>query len=245
MSGDTATPVALITGATGGIGSAVARRLHREGMRVVLTSSSSRTQGERLAKTLAPNASYVQGDLTDPADARKLVRAALSQFGRLDLLVNNAAAFAHIPHTDLAAATPEVWRRLLDVNVIGVWCTIEAARVALEDSCGHIVNITSLAGVRPMGASIPYAVSKAALGHMTPLLAKALGPSVRVNAIAPGFVATDRTSGWSEVLASVESSAPLRRAGTPEDIADAVVALHSATYVTGQTLAVDGGLSLL
>lgn len=112
-----AAPVALITGATGGIGSAVARRLHREGMRVVVSSSSSVTQGQRLADELVP-AAYIRADLTDPVQARHLVDETIKHFGQLDLLVNNAAAFAQIPHEDLEAVTPEMWRRLFDVNVI-------------------------------------------------------------------------------------------------------------------------------
>ncbi|EKT79997.1 SDR family oxidoreductase [Rhodococcus opacus] len=239
-----AAPVALITGATGGIGSAVARRLHREGMRVVVSSSSSITQGQRLADELVP-AAYIRADLTDPVQARHLVDETIKHFGQLDLLVNNAAAFAQIPHEDLEAVTPEVWRRLFDVNVIGAWCAIQAAQPALAAANGHIVNITSIAALRPMGASIPYAVSKAALGHMTALVAKALGPQVRANAVAPGLVITERTAEWAAARNEVEERAPLRRAGMPDDIADAVVALQNAPYVTGETIAVDGGLHLL
>jgi ketoreductase RED2 len=116
---------------------------------------------------------------------------------------------------------------------------------ALRDGGGAVVNVTSIAGLRPTGSSIPYASSKAALNHMTVLLAKVVGPEVRVNAVAPGLVATPWTSEWGALHDAVAQIAPLKRTGQPDDIAEVITAVASATYLTGQVIAVDGGLTLV
>ncbi len=150
-----------------------------------------------------------------------------------------------IDHNDIDAVTPEVWRQILDVNVIGTWLVTQAAVPALRESGeGSIVNITSLAGVRPTGSSIPYAASKAALNHVTLLLANVLGPAIRVNAVAPGLIDTPWTETWDDVRAVVRSMAPLQRSGQPEEVAAACLGLVRAPYVTGQVLVCDGGLHL-
>jgi ketoreductase RED2 len=177
--------------------------------------------------------------------AERLVDAAVGHYGRLDIVVNNAGTTAVIPHADLDAATPEIWETILRVNVIGPWNVVRAAAPHLRASGdGVILNITSLAGVRPVGSSIPYAVSKAALNHLTVLLANVLGPEIRVHAVAPGLIDTPWTEGWDEVRAAVRERAPLQRSGTPGDVADACVGLISARYATGQVLVVDGGVAL-
>ena len=128
----------------------------------------------------------MQGDITEPGVPERLVAAALERWGRLDTLVNNAGTTAVIPHHDLEAASVDVWRRIFEVNVFGTWAMTVAALPALREARGSVVNVASVAGVRPTGSSIPYAASKAALNHMTVLLAKVVGPEVRVNAVAPG-----------------------------------------------------------
>ena len=139
-----------------------------------------------------------------------------------------------IPHHDLDAATNEIWERILRVNVLGTWNVIHAAAPHLRASGdGVILNITSVAGVRPLGSSIPYAVSKAALNHLTVLLANVLGPEIRVHAVAPGLIDTPWTDGWDDVRAAVQERAPLRRSGTPEDVADACVALDRRSLRDG------------
>ena len=154
--------VALVTGSSSGIGAAVAAAFARQGAAVVVNSASSVTAGEEVAARL-PNATYVQADVSDAAAAAALVDAAVERFGRLDIVVNNAGTTAVIPHDDLEAATAEVWERILRVNVLGIWHVIRAAVPHLRATGdGVILNITSLAGVRPAGSSIPYAVSKAA-----------------------------------------------------------------------------------
>ena len=236
--------VALVTGSSSGIGAAIARRLAAEGAGLVVNSSRSVAQGEALAAELA-DAVYLQGDVRDEAQARALVDAAVGRWGRLDIVVNNAGWTQVVPHDDLDGATDEIWRRILDTNLLGPWYVTRAAVPALRaggDGC--VVNVSSLAGVRAAGSSLPYAVSKAALNHMTRLLAAVLGPEVRVNALAPGLVDTPWTEDWDELRAVVGRRAPLRRTGTPEDMADACLALVHARYVTGEVLVADGGLHL-
>jgi ketoreductase RED2 len=235
--------VVIVTGSSSGIGEAVARSFAAIGAGVVLNSSSSVTEGEAVAASL-PDAVYVQGDISDPDAARRLVDAALERWGRLDTLVNNAGTTAVIPHHDLEAATVEVWRRIFEVNVFGTWSMTLAAMPALQEAKGSVVNVASVAGLRPTGSSIPYAASKAALNHMTVLLAKVVGPGVRVNAVAPGLIATPWTADWDVVRGFVEAVAPLKRVGQPEDVAEVVLSLAQSAYVTGQIVAVDGGLSI-
>ncbi|MER5205681.1 SDR family NAD(P)-dependent oxidoreductase [Streptomyces sp. NPDC002825] len=239
--------VALVTGSSSGIGAAVARRLADAGYRVVVNSGRSVEAGQALAAEL-PDAVYVQADVSDETQAARLVAAAVEAYGRLDLLVNCAGTTRFIPHDDLEAASPEVWRHLYDVNVIGVWQTVTAAVPHLRKTRGNIVTISSQAGVRPGGSSIPYSVSKAAVNHMTKLLAKTLGPDIRVNAVAPGLIDTpwfDGVEGADAAKEHVAGVVPLRRVGRPEDIAGAVFDLAHASYITGEILLVDGGGHLL
>ncbi|MFI8765922.1 SDR family NAD(P)-dependent oxidoreductase [Streptomyces sp. NPDC053792] len=239
--------VALVTGSSSGIGAAVARRLADAGFRVVVNSARSVEAGKALAAEL-PDAVYVQADVSDETQATALVEAAVEAYGRLDLLVNCAGTTRFIPHDDLEAASPEVWRHLYDVNVIGVWQTVTAAVPHLRKTRGSIVTVSSQAGVRPGGSSIPYAVSKAAVNHMTKLLAKTLGPDIRVNAVAPGLIDTpwfDGVEGAEAAREHVAGVVPLRRVGRPEDIAGAVFDLAHASYITGEVLLVDGGGHLL
>ena len=235
--------VVLVTGSTSGIGEATTRRFASLGDTVVFNSVRSVEQGERLAGA-TPRSSYVQGDIAIDADCERLIDEVLARHGRLDVLVNNAGTTRVIPHQDLEAASLDVWREIFEVNVFGTWNMCVHAMDALRAVRGAIVNVSSMAGMRPTGSSIPYAASKAALNHMTTLLAKVVGPDVRVNAVAPGLVDTPWTKDWDVVRGFVSAVAPLRRSGTPDDIADVIVSLASSPYVTGQVVVVDGGLSL-
>jgi NAD(P)-dependent dehydrogenase (short-subunit alcohol dehydrogenase family) len=235
--------VALVTGSSSGIGAEVARRLAADGFLVVVNSRASVEAGREVAAEIG--GSYLQADVGDEDAARGLVAAVLEQHGRLDVLVNNAGTTKVIAHPDLKAATPEVWRHLYDVNVIAPFVLVTAAEEALRAAQGCVVNVSSLAGVKPTGSSIPYAASKAALNHTTRLLAKALGPDVRVNAVAPGLVDTPWTADWDEIRSLVTAMAPMKRSATPADVAEVVMGLIRSSYVTGEVVVLDGGLSLL
>lgn len=235
--------VVAVTGSSSGIGAATARAFADAGASVLVNSARSVAEGEAVAASLR-DALYVQGDITDAGAPERLVAAALDRWGRLDTLVNNAGTTAVIPHHDLEAASVDVWRRIFEVNVFGTWAMSVAAMPALREAHGSIVNVASVAGVRPTGSSVPYAASKAALNHMTVLLAKVVGPEVRVNAVAPGLVDTPWTEDWDVVREVVRQVAPLKRSGQPEDVAEVVLALAQAAYVTGQVVVIDGGLSL-
>ena len=237
------TRVALVTGSSSGIGAEVARRLAQEGCSVVVNSRSSVAAGQAVADEIG--GTYLQADVAEPDTARRLVDCVLDLHGRLDVLVNNAGTTEVIPHADLAAATPEIWRRLYEVNVIAPFVLVTAAEAALRAAApGCVVNVTSLAGVRPVGSSIPYAASKAALNHTTRLLAATLGPDIRVNAVAPGLVDTPWTQDWDTVREFVHAQAPMRRSASPGDVAEVVVGLVRSSYVTGEVVVVDGGLGL-
>ncbi|WP_424210888.1 SDR family NAD(P)-dependent oxidoreductase [Streptomyces sp. BI20] len=241
--------VALVTGSSSGIGAAIARRFAAAGLKVVVNSARSHEAGARLAAEL-PDAVHIPADVSDPDAARALVADAVAHHGRLDVLVNNAGTTRFIPLDDLDAADADVWRDILDVNVIGTWQTTVAAVPHLRASGdGSVLNITSVSGRRAMGSSIPYAVSKAALDHMTRLLASRLGPEIRVNALAPGLIDTPWYAGeeeaWNGSRDWIEANTPLRRVGTPEDVAEAALHLVDARYTTGESLTVDGGRHLV
>jgi ketoreductase RED2 len=235
--------VAVVTGSSSGIGAAIASAFAATGSGVLINSARSVEDGQAIAASL-PDACYVQGDITDPDAPAQLVQAALERWGRIDTLVNNAGTTAVIPHHDLEAASVDVWRRIFEVNVFGTWSMTLAALPALRAAGGSVVNVASVAGLRPTGSSIPYAASKAALNHLTVLLAKVVGPEVRVNAVAPGLIDTPWTADWDLVRAGVEQVTPLKRVGQPEDVAEVVLALSRSAYVTGQIVAIDGGLSI-
>lgn len=236
--------VVIVTGSTSGIGRAIAQRCLANGWHTVLNSRSSSEVGAEMAAQ-HPNAIYVQGDIAIADDSARIVAAAMTTWGRLDALVNNAGTTEFIPHADIAAVTPEIWRRILDVNVVGTWAMIAAALPHLRAAQpGRIVNVASVAALRPVGSSIPYSVSKAALVQMTQLLAKALGPEVLVNAVAPGMIETPWTTTWSEARQDIEKVAPLRRVGTADEVAALCDFLLTATYTTGECVSIDGGIRL-
>ncbi|HVS67564.1 MAG TPA: SDR family oxidoreductase [Mycobacteriales bacterium] len=236
--------VALVTGSTSGIGKAVVERFVRDGLQVVINSARSVDAGQAMVAELgADRTHYVQGDIA--VDAQRIVDETIARFGRLDVLVNNAGTTVRIPHEDFETASPEVFRRLYDVNVVGTWQVTTAAIPHLKETgAGCIVNVTSLAGVRPLGSSIPYAVSKAAMNHLTLLLANVVAPEIRVNAVAPGLVDTPWTAEWKDLHEGIKFMAPMQRAAQPEDVAEVVATQISSTYVTGQVWVLDGGLSL-
>lgn len=235
--------VAIVTGSSSGIGERIAQRLSEGGAKVVVNSASSVEAGQKVSDALPGESIYVQADISDKDQCQALVDATVKAFGRIDVLVNNAGWTTLVPHGDLDALTDEIFLRTFQVNVFGTWFLTKAAMPHLRKSDdGNVINITSVAGVRPMGSSIAYSMTKAALNQMTHLLAKSHGP-VRFNAVAPGLVETPWTKDWQNQHAGVAAINPIKRSATPDDCAEATLAFVRNKYITGQVLVVDGGLT--
>ena len=235
--------VAIVPGSSSGIGERTAQRLAELGAHVVVNSASSVEAGQKVADSLPNGAIYVQADISDKAQCQKLIDTTIAKFGKLDVLVNNAGWTTLVPHADLDALTDEIFEKTFNVNVMGTWQLTKIAMPhLLKSQDGNVVNITSVAGVRPMGSSIAYSMTKEALNQMTRLMAKSHGP-VRHNAVAPGLVETPWTQDWATQHAGVAAIAPLKRSATPDDCAEAVLAFLRNKYVTGQIFVVDGGLT--
>ena len=241
--------VVLVTGSSSGIGEAIAERFAALGATVVVNSASSVQAGEAVAARLRADygvpASYLQADISDAEQARGLVADTVELHGGIDVLVNNAGWTTRVDHRDLEALTDEIFQRTFEVNVWGTWTVTKAAIPHLRASAdGNVVTITSIAGLRPVGSSIAYGMTKAALNHMTVMLAKAHGP-IRFNAVAPGLVETPWTKDWSDMHAGVAAVTPLQRSATPDDCAEAVLGLVRNRYTTGAVFVVDGGFTLV
>ncbi len=235
--------VALVTGSSSGIGEATAHALAADGAHVVVNSSSSVDAGRAVVAALATEGHYLQGDISDEVQCRELVAGTIERFGQLDILVNNAGWTTRVDHTDHEALTNEILFKTIEVNVYGTWWMCKAAMPHLKETEGCIVNVTSIAGLRPLGSSVAYGMAKAALNSLTEDLAKFHGP-VRCNAVAPGLVATPWTSDWDDLHAGISAVVPAKRSATPEDCAQAVMACITNTYMTGTILKVDGGTTL-
>ena len=243
---------ALVTGAASGIGFATARMLGQNGATVALNFLPDDSRGpEAIAKLTAEgiHALPAPGNVGIPGEAERMVTDAVAALGRLDLLVSNAGTPGtnrRIPPAELDAMTEEFWQKLLSINLLGVFRCAHAAAPALRAARGAIVNTASIAGLGRAGSSLAYGATKAGVVSMTQNLARALGPEVRVNAIAPGAVDSEWMVDWSEEerRRSVEN-AVLKRRGRPEDLAEVILFLgFGASMVTGQTIVVDGGLTL-
>jgi 3-oxoacyl-[acyl-carrier protein] reductase len=240
--------VALVTGAGTGIGRAVALRMARQGLSVAVNYSRSQSEAkETLAEVrrLGVRAEVYLCNVADDASVRMMVKQCREQLGGLDVLVNNAGTTHFIEHTDLEALTDKVWDDIMGVNLKGTFYCCRAALPILQERHGCIINVTSVAGLEGEGSSIPYAASKAALNCMTKSLARAFGPRVRVNAVAPGPVTTRWLAGKEARIARYVEQTPLGRAATPEDVAEVVEFLAlSGSLVTGQVMVVDGGRTM-
>ena len=240
--------VALVTGSGTGVGRACAVRFARLGYAVVVNYSRSEADAhETLALVEAAGAPALlcKADVSDARQVTEMVAAAEAALARLDVLVNNAGTTHFVPHRDLDALTDQVWHEIMGVNVLGTFYCTRAAMPLLQASGGSVVNVSSVAGLTGQGSSIPYCASKAAVNCMTQSLARAFGPGVRVNAVAPGPILTRWLDGREAHVAKFVEQAPLGRAATPDDIADAVVYLATGTALTtGQVLVVDGGRTM-
>ncbi|MEV0385101.1 SDR family oxidoreductase [Nonomuraea sp. NPDC050643] len=246
--------VAVVTGGGTGIGAAVAESLARKGAAAVVVnySRSSIAAQATVARLegLGCKAEAVAADVSDDAAVRRMAERVRADYGRVDALVCNAGTTKWVPFPDLDGLTDEVWRHIMGVNLMGAFYCARAFAPDLKAARGAIVNVASIAGLLATGSSMAYGVSKAALLQLTKDLALALAPEVRVNAVAPGIVATrwhiDRVGEqvFSEMAAKEKTKAPLRRTAQPEHIAQMVTALLEADMVTGEILVGDGGRHL-
>ncbi len=243
--------VAIVTGSGTGMGRSTALMLAERGCHVVINYTRSEAEARDTAAEVekrGARALLVRADISSDADCRSMVQQTLDRWGRLDILVNNAGTTVFVPHQNLDALTPEMFERILAVNVTGTFLMTRAAADALRASGqGAVVNVSSTAGVRGSGSSIPYAASKAAVINMTIALARVLAPQVRVNCIAPGFIDTRWLAGgygerFEAIREATKQQTPLKDAGQPEHMAQAVVSVITGMdWVTGQTIVVDGG----
>lgn len=234
--------VALVTGAGKRIGRAVALRLAREGADVVVHYRASQQEaantGAQIEK-LGRRAVALPADLRKVGEIQQLFQRAGEHFGRLDVLVNSAANFCA---AGLADTSEELWDTVLDTNLKSLFFCAQAAAPLLKQNRGTIINFGDIGGILAWPAYVPHCVSKAGVIMLTKCLAKALAPEVRVNAVAPGTISMDGDPGEWE--SDYIRRAPLRRTGTTEDVAEAVMYLVGASFVTGQVLILDGGRTL-
>jgi 3-oxoacyl-[acyl-carrier protein] reductase len=242
--------VAIITGASSGIGAASALELSKRGWSVVINYSKSAAEANEIAAKCT-DALVVAADVSDDAECRKLAQAALDKWGRIDALVNNAGTTKFVDHADLDGLTADDFLRIYRVNVVGPFQMTRACAPALKTTRGAVVNVSSVAAQLGIGSSIAYAASKSALNTMTYSLARTLGPEVRVNAVCPGYVDTPwhRNAFGAEranqVAAHYAAMVPLKDYARPEDVADVIVWLiEGARHVTGEAIFVDGGLHI-
>ncbi len=239
--------VAVVTGGTGGLGQCLCHALARAGAHVCVIYKQSHELAQQVARectALGPRAVPFQADVTDQAQIETLVQRVLDEFGRLDILVNNAAYNQWIPFKDLEQLTPEVWAYILHYNTTGPFLMMRAvAPVMLRQQRGRIVNIGSVAGLSPGGSSIAYAVSKAALIHLTRCMAVALAPHVLVNCVAPGLMEGTRMTARldPEYVEQARRTTALMRAADKDDVADQVVTFCRTDSTTGQTVVIDAG----
>ncbi len=248
--------VAIVTGSATGLGAAVALQLADKGCNVVINYTKSEKEAK---KTLAAcqakgvEAILAQGDVGEDADCRRIVDETVKKWGRVDVLVNNAGGTKFANHAELDELNAEDFLWIYKVNVVGAYQMIRACAPHMKEAGkGSVVNVSSIAGVTGIGSSVAYAASKGALNTMTLSLARSLAPKIRVNAVCPGFIGTrwfsDRfgQQTFEGIKRQQEASTPLGRAGTPEDIATAVVFFcgEGSDHITGETLITDAGMHL-
>jgi pteridine reductase len=238
-------PVALVTGSGRRIGAAIVRTLHAAGYDVALHCRNSVAEAEALADELntvrADSAGVLIADLADPAAPASLIAQLLARTGGLDVLVNNASSFFPTP---MGKATEQMWDDLFASNARAPFFLSQAAASALQASRGSIVNMVDIYAERPLADHAIYCMAKAALAAMTRSLALDLAPDVRVNGVAPGAVLWPAETNPYEDQVALLARTPLGCAGSPQDVADAVLFLVRSPFVTGQILTIDGGRTL-
>jgi 3-oxoacyl-[acyl-carrier protein] reductase len=231
------------------MGEAAARLLSRRGWHVAIMFAKNRAEAERVAGDL--NGLALQGDVGQDADCRRVAKTVLDQWGRIDALVNSAGTTKFVAHSDLEGLSAEDILGIFRVNVVGPYQMIRACAGALKDARGCVVNISSVASILGTGSSVAYAASKAALDTMTFSLARALGPDIRLNIVAPGYVRTPwqvaahGADGAADLERRFAERAPLKAAPEALDVADAILWLiEGARRVTGEIIYVDGGMHI-
>jgi len=240
--------VALITGGGTGLGSEICAQLAAEGMNLAVSFSRSREDAEetaRLAREAGVEAIALQADMRSVGETTRLVEEADRAFGRIDLVIHNAATTRFVPFPDLAAISEDDWDELMAVNTRAAFFLAQAATpVMRRTGGGQIITTSSVAGLSPAGSSLPYAVSKAALIHLTKCLAVALAPDIRVNSVAPGLLMTRWVAGFSEErLEAMGRAALLQKPTDIPDVAAVFVMLAKNSSITGQVIVVDAGIS--
>ena len=240
--------VALVTGGNGGLGQRICHALAQEGAHIAIMYARSRDQAESVATELTSRyqikSQAFACDITDGAAVDRLVGEVTQAFGRLDILVNDAAYNHAIPFADLDNLTPDIWNRIMTTNLTGPMLLTKAvAPIMKAQGRGRIVNIASVAGLYPTGSSIAYAVSKAGLIHLTRCMAVALAPETLVNCVAPGLLEGTRATAnlRPEMIAQGAASSLLKKAADKDDCADMVVTMCRTETMTGQTVVIDSG----
>jgi 3-oxoacyl-[acyl-carrier protein] reductase len=249
----TARRVGLVTGAARGIGRSAALELSRQGFDVAVNYSRSQKAAEAVAaeaRQLGARALPLQADVADEAEVLAMVSRVKEEFGRLDALVNNAGITVPTPPSDLAGLEMAGWDRVFAVNVRGMFQVARACvPLLIESDAAAIVNLCSIAGLRPGAQPFPYAASKAAVANLTRTLAGALGPRIRVNAVAPGWMSGEWMenvlgNNYARLMERRASLTPLKRCVTPEEVAITIVNLITSNpMVNGEIIVIDGGYS--
>ena len=241
--------VALITGGGTGVGRATTLQLAQRGYQVVVNYSRSQDDAETTAAEASEHgvrALPMLCDVADDGQVRAMIDRIQKEFGRLDVLVNNAGTTHFVTHTDLEAMTTDKWDEILAVNLKGPFFVSRAAIPLMRSQGGGaIVNVASVAGLAGAGSSIAYAASKGGLITMTKSFARAFAPDIRVNAVCPGVILSRWLEGHEEMVEAAIKITPLRKASSPDDIADTILFLAcDAGMMTGQALVVDGGRTM-
>ncbi len=238
---------AIVTGGSGGLGQRICRALALNGVDVVVNYAESEATAKSVVQDLTKlgvRAIAVRADVADPLAVTRMVEQAQAAFGRIDILVNDAAFNKEVAFADLDSLTHELWNHILNTNLTGAFNCIKAvAPVMKAQGQGRIVNISSGAGIVPRGSSIAYAVSKAGMIHLTKCMAVGLAPAVTVNSIAPGFMEGTRMSAnWSpDYAAGAADRTLLRRTVSKDDVAEQLITFCRSDSVTGQTILMDSG----
>jgi 3-oxoacyl-[acyl-carrier protein] reductase len=248
--------VSIVTGASRGVGAATARLLSEKGYRVVINYSKSEAEAKAIQEScnaLGGETLLCRADVSEDEDCRRMVQETLDKWGRVDVLINNAGTTKFCAHADLDGLSKEDFLHIYSVNLVGPYQMIRAVAPQMKrNGEGAIVNMASIAGIKAIGSSVAYSTSKAALINLTMVMARVLGPEIRINAICPGFIEGE----WMEqgmgqeryemAKAFLEQKVPLRMVATPDLVARTVLYfIEEAVLVTGETLMLDGGYHLM